>query len=218
MTGYLVVIACAILGISTGVTLSGAMAFRTSLGYTLLAVLIAIAINGLTASICRLLPAKFADCNLKMYRVSLKEKKFYEKLKIRSWKDKIPELGHLTGFRKNKIPDPKSLECIDRFLLEVCYGQLGHFTSMLTSFLLLLFFPAKKIWLAFAVPVAIIAALMNLPSFLIQRYNWYKLQVLRKSIVKRQSRLQATEELAAEMGTASAETSFQEPVEVGQSR
>ncbi len=211
MKGYLIIIACAVLGITTGVTLSGVMPFTSALGYTLLAVLIVVAIDGLTASVCRLLPAKVADCNKKIYHVSLKEKKFYEKLKIRAWKDRVPELGHLTGFRKDKIPDPKSLECIDRFLLEVCYGELGHFVSMFTSFLLLLFFPTKRIWLAFAIPVATVSALLNLPSFMIQRYNWYKLQALRKSLVKRQSRLQT-----AELALTKAENTVEEVAQVAQ--
>ena len=38
--------------------------------------------------------------------------KIYNKLKVKKWKDKIPEIGHFTGFRKNKISDPKNPEYI----------------------------------------------------------------------------------------------------------
>ena len=159
-----------------------------TLGFTALAVALVIAVDAVVATVFRLLPAKFANHDKKFFSVSLKEKKFYEKIKIRKWKDYIPEIGHFTGFRKNKIADPKSPEYIDRFLLEICYGQLGHFYSIFFGLLILLLFPITPFWLPLSISVAIINIFFNLPSLFILRYNSYKLKILRKSLEKKQAK------------------------------
>ena len=164
------------------------MDFLPVLGYTVLAVVAVILVDIIIATIARLLPKKCADHEKKVYVVSAGEKKFYEKLKIRKWKDYVPEIGHFTGFRKNKIADPKSVAYLDRFLLEICYGEIGHFFSLFFGFAILLMFPLTKTWWAISIPVAIINVLLNLPSLFILRYNSYKLEILRKSTMKKQSR------------------------------
>ena len=184
---YVVIVAFAALVISLTIWLSTSLAFFSALGYVAFAVTIVVVIDGLTATLARLLPASFAQSDKKIFTVAKKEKLFYEKLKIRKWKDKIPEIGHFTGFRKNKIADPKSVEYVERFLLEACYGEIGHFASCITGFLTLLFFPLTPYWLAISIPVAVINALMNLPSLFILRYNSYKLEILKKNNQKRQA-------------------------------
>ncbi len=187
---YLMIIGASILVISAIVTLISGLNFLYVLGFTTLAVVLVILVDALVATASRLLPAKCANHEKKIYTVSAKEKKFYEKLKIRKWKDKVPEIGHFTGFRKNKIADPKSVEYLDRFLLEACYGELGHFLSLFLGFAILLFFPLTGIWFAVSIPVAIINLVLNLPSLFILRYNSYKLEILRKSNLKKQQRAQ----------------------------
>ncbi len=185
---YLSIILFAMLAIATAVALIAGESFFAVLGFTAFAVVIVICLDGLTATVCRLLPAKCANAEKKFFIVSAGEKKFYEKLNIRKWKDKIPEIGQFTGFRKNKIADPKSVEYLDRFLLEICYGEIGHITSVFTSFFLLAFFFITPLWWAIALPVATVSALMNLPSLFILRYNSYKLRILRESNLKKQRR------------------------------
>lgn len=185
---YLLIIFACILVISAIVTLVSGLNFLYVLAFTAFAVVLVILVDALVATASRLLPAKCANHEKKIYTVSAKEKKFYEKLKIRKWKDRVPEIGHFTGFRKNKIADPKSVEYLDRFLLEACYGELGHFLSLFLGFSILLFFPLTGIWLAVSIPVAIINVLLNLPSLFILRYNSYKLEILRKSNLKKQQR------------------------------
>ncbi len=185
---YLLLIAFAILVISSVVAIATWTNFFVVLGMTALAALIVILIDALTATVCRLLPAKWVNPDKKIFQVSAKEKKGYEKLKIRKWKDVIPEIGQFTGFRKNKLIDPKSVEYLDRFLLESAYGEVGHFCSCWTSFLLLLLFPIYEYWLAISIPVAVVSMLLNIPSFMILRYNSYKLRVLKNSMLKKQRR------------------------------
>ena len=189
---YLCIIAAAVLCIAAAVSLAASTAFFPVLGWTALATVLVMLVDAFTATACRLLPKKVANPEKKIFQVSAKEKKFYEKLKIRQWKDRVPEIGQFTGFRKNKLEDPKSIEYLDRFLLEICYGEIGHITSCVTSYLILLLFPLYRLWVAVALPVATVSLLMNLPSLFILRYNSYKLRVLRKSNLRKQ-RLQASE-------------------------
>jgi len=189
---YIVIILLAVLAISGAVTLFSSEAFLSVLAWTALATLIVILVDGLTATVCRLLPKSFVNPEKFVFQVSAKEKKFYEKLKIRKWKDKIPEIGHFTGFRKNKIADPKRVEYLDRFLLEACYGEAGHFVSCITSYAILFLFPLYELWFAVAIPVATVSMLLNLPSLFILRYNSYKLRVLRNSNLKKQQRADAS--------------------------
>ncbi|MBQ8283975.1 MAG: hypothetical protein IJX75_02660 [Clostridia bacterium] len=184
---YVVIICFCALVISIIITLACNVGFLYALGVTALAVAIVVLLDALVATCARLLPKSCADYTKQCFSVSNKEKKFYEKLKIRKWKDRIPEIGHFTGFRKNKLDDPKNVEYVDRFLLECCYGEIGHFFSAFFGFFLLLFFFITDIWIAIALPVAIINGLLNLPSLFILRYNSYKLKILRKSLVKKQA-------------------------------
>ena len=66
-------------------------------------VVVEFALDGLFAYIIHQLPDKWFKPNKKIYKVGKKERKFYDSLKIKKWKDKVWELGGLGGFRKNKI-------------------------------------------------------------------------------------------------------------------
>lgn len=187
MSLYITVIVACMFAIAGACTLVCKTAFATALYTTFIYTLLVIAIDAVTASVARwLLPKRCADCEKRIYLVSGREKAFYEKIGIRKWKEKIPELGHCTGFRKNKIKNPKDGTYIRRFLTEICYGELGHFFSCVTGFgTLLLFMPAKGAR-AIAVAVSIVNALLNILPFFVLRYNSYKLRVLLKQVEKRQ--------------------------------
>ena len=190
---YLLIIFGCSLVIASTVALCTGESFLLLLGLIAIGVVFEILVDGLVATIARLMPAKFADHTKKVYQVSAKEKKFYEKLKIRLWKDKIPEIGHFTGFRKNKLAEPQSIEYVDRFLLESCYGEIGHFFALFLGFTVLFLYPLSDVWFALAIPVAIVNFFLNLPSLLVLRYNSYKLVVLKKSLLKKQQRAQKAE-------------------------
>ena len=185
---YLGIICFASLVVSAIVAMVAGAGFFGVFGLTWFAIVIVMLIDGVTAGLCRLLPKTCANREKKIFQVSAKEKAFYEKLNIRKWKDKVPEIGQFTGFRKNKIADPKSVEYLDRYLLEICYGEIGHIASVVTSFFILGLFFISPLWLGIAMPVAVISALLNLPSLFILRYNSYKLEILRKNLLKRQKK------------------------------
>lgn len=185
---YLLIISVCGLLIALFVSLAYSASFLWTLLFTVIAIVTVIIIDGLVATVCRLLPKTCANSDSKFYQVSQKEKKFYEKLKIRKWKDKIPEIGHFTGFRKNKIADPQSVEYVERFLLEACYGELGHLWIIPFGFLILALFFISKTWLALAIPVACVNAVLNLLPVFVLRYNRYKLEILRKNLLRKQER------------------------------
>lgn len=188
MKMYLTIISVCGLMIASIVALATHTPYLVALGFTVFAVVLVILVDGLVATIARLLPKKCANHEYKVFSVSLKEKKFYEKLKIRKWKEKVPEIGHFTGFRKNKIIEPKNVEYLNRFLLEICYGEIGHFFGVFFGFVILLIHPIHHAWLAISIPVAIINGILNIPLLFVLRYNSFKLENLRRFSLRRQQR------------------------------
>lgn len=154
--------------------------FLSTLGFTWLAVVMVVLIDAIVAAVCRSLPESFADPERKIFAVSKKEKLFYERLKIRKWKDKIPEIGHLTGFRKNRLAEPNDPKYLHRFLLENCYGEIVHIVSVPCGFVILAFRRLTKTWISVALPVAIVNAILNILPIFVLRYNYYKLKILEK--------------------------------------
>lgn len=189
---YIVIVLLCWAGIALVCGLILPFGYFEALGLTVLATAAVVVLDAVTATVSRLLPARWLPENAKVFCVGAKEKRFYEKLRIRKWKDKIPEIGHFTGFRKNELGDTKSLAYIERFLLESRYGEVGHFVSCIVGFLIVIPFPfLPAYWWAVAVPVAIINAFLNLPSLFILRYNSYKLAILYQSTKKKQDREEA---------------------------
>ena len=151
--------------------------------YIIVAVVIStvavIAIDAITATIIRLLPNKWFNPFFKRFKVFKWEKNIYHKLGIKKWKDIVPEIGHFTGFRKNKVKEPNNNEYIYRYLMEACYGRVGHFLSFFTGFAVIFIYPIKY-WNCFGLPVALVNVLMNSMSWIILRYNTPKLMAIYK--------------------------------------
>lgn len=188
MVLYLSIIGVCWLILSGAFSLAMWMPFWQVMLWTLLSIVLVMVVDGLTATVARLLPPPKDG---KFFAVSKKEKNRYEKWNIRKWKDKVPEIGQFTGFRKNKLDDPKSAAYIERFLMESRYGEVGHLASCVTGGLLFLgqlipFFPAY--WWTVCIFVFVINVLMNLPSYFILRYNYYKLKILHASVLKKEQK------------------------------
>lgn len=191
MALYLIIIGVCILAMAGVLSPIYHINYFILLGQISLATVVEIAIAGLVATVARLMPKKCANHEKKVFTVSAKEKKFYEKTGIRKWKDKIPEIGHFTGFRKNKIADPKNEEYLERFLMEICYGEIGHFWGLFFGFAIMLFFPLFEnvdLFLIISGIISVINFLLTLPTIFVLRYNSYKLSVLLKNLKKRKKR------------------------------
>jgi hypothetical protein len=140
------------------------------------------------------LPEKWFGHERRFFQVSAKEKKFYEKLKIRKWKDKVPELGQFTNFHKNKVAEPRNNVYLERYMLEAAYGEVIHLAGCFLGFVIIFFYPLKY-WLCFGFPVAVINLIMNILPYFILRYNFYKMKVLYRSNERKQRRAAEKETL-----------------------
>ena len=143
-----------------------------------------VAVDGLFAFLCNHIPASWLK-NRKFFEVSKREQKFYEKLGIRSWKDKVLELGSMGGFSKSKIDDPNSPEYIEKFLIESYKGEIDHISGMIAGFSVIFILPLKYAWFI-GVPVAIVNVVVNMMSTMILRYNTPKLKTLHKRALRNQ--------------------------------
>ena len=143
-----------------------------TIGFTVMAIVI----DGIVAFVIRKMPEKWFEKNKGIFKTSERELAFYEFLRVKKWKDYVPELGCFTGFHKNKLANPFDNKYIWRFIIESRYGVAIHFYSVPTSFLLLLldwrmYSGESNIWLTIGLPVAIInAILIVLPAFIL-KYN-----------------------------------------------
>lgn len=145
--------------------------------------LVEFAIDGLLAFIVNKLPKKWFNPSLKIFKIHKWERRFYERLGIKKWKDKIPELGKLGNFSKSTLQDPTSVEYIQRFIVECVIGEVVHISGLIFGFIIL--FHPNNI-LNITLPIAIVNLLLNIPSILILRYNRPKLAV----VLERNKRLE----------------------------
>ncbi len=136
-------------------------------------------------AICKSLNDDFLDYNKYSFKIKNIEDNgfFYSKrLKIKQWKDLLPQYISRDGFSKKKL-DSLSLEYIDRFILETCRGEWAHKKCMLVS-VLLLFINRFLVGFAFGGLVVFV----NLPYVCIQRYNRIRLLRTRERLLQQDGR------------------------------
>ena len=100
MKFYLTVIGIAMLVISVINIILGTAAWYNIIILVVVCTALQFALDGLIAIIINKIPDKFFGIDNPLYNVSEFEKTLYKKIKVRSWKDKVWELGGLGGFSK----------------------------------------------------------------------------------------------------------------------
>lgn len=108
---YLIILLC-MAAISVLDLLFAAPAFGFDVPFILLTVCLnvvaVIAVDGISAFVVRwLLPKKWFGTDRKRFAAGKKESRFLERVGIKKWKDKIPELGGFTSFHKKKNSRPE---------------------------------------------------------------------------------------------------------------
>ena len=93
--------------------------------------------------------------------------RFYERLGIRRWKDRLPEAGALFtgGFSKRSVRT-KDRAVLERFVVETRRAEWTHWTIMLITPLFLVW---NWWWVELLMVVYALSA--NLPCLVVQRYN-----------------------------------------------
>ena len=158
--------------------------FGFDLWYIIVAVVIStvaeIIIDSIFATIVRwALPKKWFGVDKKWFIGKKKECRFYEKLGIKKWKEKVLELGAVTNFRKNKIADPTNNDYVARYITEANYGIVVHLACIVFGYAVVFLYPLKY-FLCFGIPVAIVNTVLNILPLFILRYNLPKLHSLYK--------------------------------------
>ena len=154
------------------------------IGLVCFSVFAEIIIDLILAGIIHSMPEKWFSPDKKFFCVSKRERKFYEKLGIKKWKDKVLELGAIGGFRKNKLKDSNDPDYLKLFLVESNKGIVIHISNIILGFLVIFCIPLKN-WLVISIPVAIVNTFLGLLPIFILRYNIPKLKVALLRIEKK---------------------------------
>ena len=151
-------------------------------------VVVEFAIDGLMAYLIHELPDKWFEPDKKLYKVSKKERKFYNFLRIKKWKDKVWELGGLGGFRKNKIVDANDYNYLKQFIIESNKGIVIHWAGIVMGCALMLIIPVEYI-LTVSLPVCVVNAILNIMPIFVLRYNIPKLEVAMQRVKRNEEKL-----------------------------
>lgn len=101
---------------------------------------------------------------------------YRDHLHINDWKDRVPQFVSADGFSKKHITD-MSVEYLNQFISETCRGEWMH-TWNLGSIALTLLVNQSMVGVTFSVLIF----MGNFPCTLIQRYNRFRLEILRKKL------------------------------------
>lgn len=110
--------------------------------------------------------------------------KRYERLGIRKWKDRVPDMSRIFPWLMPSKQLPKTLHAADikQMLTETCIAEFIHTLLMIAGFGCVFLWDGIGGWICF-----VLFALGNLPFNLIQRYNRPKLMRLMQKIQAKES-------------------------------
>ena len=184
MKFYLTVIGIAILIISVINIVFDTAAWYNVIILVVMCTALQFALDGFIAIIINKMPDKLFDAENSLYNVSEFEKTLYKRIKVRSWKDKVWELGGLGGFSKKKLKNPDDPEYIEKFIIECNKGMVTHRLAYPIGFLAMLTFP-NICALTIALPIAIVNLFLNVLPTLALRYNTPMLASLLKRLKRK---------------------------------
>ena len=137
------------------------------------AAVLAFGLGAGAAILTRVLPSRIFDPFSRLFRVRKWERKVLVRIGIRHWKDKIPETGALLGYLSKKtVADRKDNDYLMHFMVETCYAEFMHMACVFVGFLIIIpaLFFAPVYLFCFAIPVAVIHAILHYLPVLVQRY------------------------------------------------
>ncbi len=135
-----------------------------------------------TYFLCISVDTRFFDASKKIYQPKKWEnggKIYNDVFKINRWKDLLPQYVGKDGFSKSHLTD-LSVEYLDEFIMETCRGEWNHTMNCMFAVVIV----AMN---GFFMTIILLLLLFigNLPFVIIQRYNRFRLQKLRKIIIKK---------------------------------
>lgn len=168
------------------------IAFETATWYyvviaTVFCTALQFALDGTLATLIKILPDRWFGVDNPLYRVSDRERKWYKRLKVRSWKDKVWELGGAGGFSKKYLKEPENADYIEKFIIECNKGVLIHRLSYPIGFLAMLTLDGVCSFTV-ALPVAVVNLFLNVLPTLALRYNTPMLGAHLKRLRRKESK------------------------------
>ena len=171
---YVTVIGSAVALITLANLAGGTASWYGALALTLGCTAAQFALDGILAALVHRLPNRCFAVESPWYRVSKREQRLYNALRVRKWKDAVWELGGLGGFSKKNLIDPTDRAYIEQFIVECHKGVLTHRLSYFVGFLPMLCVPAP-LALTVALPVATVNLILNVLPTIVLRHNTPKL-------------------------------------------
>ncbi len=109
--------------------------------------------------------------------------RFYEKLGIRKWKDRLPDMSRLLRFLPRKAVRSRSAEQARLLVQETCLAETVHLWLIVLAAPVLFIWPGWRGGVLWAV-----YALGNVPFIMIQRYNRPRLLRLAGTLERAEAR------------------------------
>lgn len=126
---------------------------------------------------CQKLPDSIFDASKNRYMAKQWEhggRWYRDNLKIQCWKDRVPQYIGKGGFSKKHFTND-TIEYLDQFIMETCRGEWMHLKNCLCVVVTIIIDP-----LLVGMLFSLFILIGNLPFAIIQRYNRFRLQMLRK--------------------------------------
>ncbi len=156
-------------------------------------VALSIIFDALVALLRKIVPEKYVSKNYRIYRLTRFQKKLYEFMKIKKWKDLVPELGgKFTNISKSKIDNPHDKSYLQEYILECRYGIIIHSLSFITAFLPLvcdynLYIGNYYALITIGLPICITNAILIYLPTIILRYNLPRVEYLYNLSLRKQN-------------------------------
>ena len=141
-------------------------------------------LDGVVAFSVRMTPDRLYGIDNPLFHITEWEKELYKRLRVRSWKDKVWELGGLGGFSKKSMASTNNPEYIKKFIVECNRGVATHRLSYPVGFVAMLTLKGTCVFTV-ALPVALVNLYLNILPTLVLRYNTPKLKTLYERLLKK---------------------------------
>ena len=141
-------------------------------------------LDGVVAFSVRMTPNRLYGIDNPLFHITEWEKELYKRLRVRSWKDKVWELGGLGGFSKKSMASTNNPEYIKKFIVECNRGVATHRLSYPVGFVAMLTLKGTCVFTV-ALPVALVNLYLNILPTLVLRYNTPKLKTLYERLLKK---------------------------------
>lgn len=143
----------------------------------------------------KILPSSFFDGHFQFYKPKKYEKSLYKKLRVKDWKDYVPNLGNVGKDIAGSDQQP-TVELFEKFLHQTCLGEVVHKFCVVSSIVssVIILFVRADLFLRMALPICFVYVTINMLSIIIQRYNRPRIYVMLERLKRTQQQPIVSEE------------------------